>query len=190
MSIFNNQNYINSPKNYSPLNNDNTQEPNIKKVNISLDENGYYIIYKTPYGFRQIMEFSCLIISIIFGILFSVYFIIFSDSNQRYLSLILPLLFCFIGFSCNSIHYILLDPSQKRIILKKEKMFDCISKCQIIQINDIKKIILEKNGNNPEEDRFKIYFKLVNDKKVIAIDTYDEKGEGSRALKTLKYFLS
>ena len=197
MSIFNNQNYINSPRNYSPLYNDNntysnnlTQKPNIKKANISLDENGYYIIYKTPYGFRQIIEISCLIISIIFGILFSVFFIIFSDSNLRYLSLILPLLLCFIGFNCNSIHYILLDPSQKRIILKKEKMFDCISKCQIIQINNIKKIILEKNGNNPEEDRFKIYFILANDKKVIAIDTYDEKGEGSRALKTLKYFLS
>ena len=37
---------------------------------------------------------------------------------------------------------------------------------------------------------FKIYFLLTNGKKVTAIDTYDEKGEGARALQTLKYFLS
>ena len=36
---------------------------------------------------------------------------------------------------------------------------------------------------------FKIYFLLTNGKKVIVIDTYDKKGEGTRALQTLKYFL-
>ena len=196
MSIINNQNY-NSPENCDPLYTDNytysnnlTKESNIIKAKIQLDENGYYIIYKTPYGFRQIMEISCLIIFIVFGILFSVYFINFNDSNLRYLSLFLPLFFCLMGFCCNSIHYILLDPSQKRIILKIEKMFDFISKSQYIQIKDIQKIVLKKNGNDPEEDSFKIYFLLTNGKKVTAIDTCDEKGEGTRALETLKYFLS
>ena len=196
MSTFNNQNYINSPQNCVPLYNDDytysnnlTKESNIIKVKIQLDENGYYIIYKTPYNCRLIMEFSCLIIFIIFGVLFSVYFINFSNSNFRYLSLSLPLFFCLVGFCCNSIHYILLDPSQKRIILKKEKMFDFIFRSQIIEINDIQKVMLIKNGNDPEEDSFKIYFLLTNGQKVIGIDTCDEKGEGTRALENLKFFL-
>ena len=195
MSIFNNQNY-NSHQNCSSLYNDYytysnnlIKELNSIKAKIQLDENGYYIIYKTPYDCRQIMEFSCLIIFIIFGILFSVYFINFSDSNLRYLSLIFPLLFCLVGFCYNSIHYILLDLSQKRIILKTEKIFDFIFKSQIIEINDIQKVMLIKNSNDPEEDSFKIYFLLTNGTKVIAIDTNDEKGEVTRALETLKYFL-
>ena len=197
MSAVNNQNYTNSYKNSSLLYNDNiiypnnlAQDFNIIKANIQLDENGYYIIYKTPYGFRQIMEISCLIIFIIFGILFSVFFINFNDSNLRYLVLILPLFFCLMGFWCNSIHYILLDPSQKRIILKKEKMFDFISKSHIIKVSDIKKITLKKYDYDPEGDSFKINFLLTNGKKVTAIDTYDKKGEGTRVLQTLKYFLS
>jgi len=197
MSIINNQNYTNSYQNCALLCNDNytysnnsVQDSQIIKPNIEIDENGYYIIYKTPYGFCQIMEISCLIIFIIFGILFSVFLINFNDSNLRYLSLILPLFFCLVGFCCNSIHSILLDPSKKRIILKKEKMFDFISKSLIIKVSDIQKIILKKYGNDPEEDIFKIYFLLTNGKKVTAIDTYDEKGEGARALQTLKYFLS
>jgi hypothetical protein len=195
MSIINNQNY-NSPENCDPLYTDNytysnnlTKESNIIKAKIQLDENGYYIIYKTPYGFRQIMEISCLFIFIIFGILFSVYLINFNDSNLRYLSLFLPLFFFLVGFCCNSIHYILLDPSQKRIILKIEKMFDFISRSQIIQIKDIQKVILKKYGNDLEEESFKIYFLLTNEEKITAIDTCDEKGEGTRALQNLKYFL-
>ena len=196
MSIINNQNFTNLHKNCDLLNTDNytysnnfSKESNIIKVKIQFDENGYYIIYKTPYGFCQIMEISCLIIFIIFGILFSVYYINFNDSNLRYLSLVLPLFFCLVGFYCNSIHYILLDPSQKRIILKDEKMFDFIFKRQIIQIKDIQKVMLEKYGNDPEEDSFKIYFLLANGKKVIATDACDKKGEGTKAFETLKYLL-
>ena len=195
MSIINNQNY-NSPENCDHLYTDNytysnnlTKESNIIKAKIQLDENGYYIIYKTPYGFRQIMEISCLIIFIVFGILFSVYLINFNDSNLRYLSLFLPLFFFLVGFCCNSIHYILLDPSQKRIILKKEKMFDLLPKSQIIQIKYIQKVMLQKYGTDLEEECFKIYFLLTNGKKVTAIDTCDEKGEGVKALQNLKYFL-
>ena len=196
MSIINNQNYSDSNKNCAPFYNDNyaysdnlTKDSNIIKANIELDENGYYIIYKTPYGLRQIIEILCLIIFIVFGILVSIYFINFNRSNLRYLSLILPLFFCLMGFCFNSIHYILLDPSQKRIILKKEKMFDLIPKSQIIQIKDIQKVMLKKYGNDLEEECFKIYFLLTNGKKITAIDTCDEKGEGVKALQNLKYFL-
>ena len=196
MSIINSQNYTNSHKNCALLYNNNyaysnnlTKDSNIIKAKIQVDENGYYIIYKTPYGLHQIIEILCLIIFIVFGILVSIYFINFNRSNLRYLSLILPLFFCLMGFCCNSIHYILLDPSQKRIILKKEKMFDLIPKSQIIQIKDIQKVMLKKYGNDLEEECFKIYFLLTNGKKVTAIDTCDEKGEGTRALQNLKYFL-
>ena len=196
MSFINKQNYNNSHQTRAPLYNGNyifsnnsTQKQHARKFNIRLDENGYYIIYKTPYGLRQIIENLTLIIFIVFGIFVSVYFINFNDSNLRYLSLILPLFFCLMGFCYDSIHYILLDPSQKRIILKKEKIFDLIPNSQIIQINDIKKVMLETYENFIEEERFKIYFILTNGKKITAIDTCDEKGVGVRALQILKYFL-
>ena len=49
--------------------------------------------------------------------------------------------------------------------------------------------MLEKYGNDPEEDSFKIYFLLANGKKVIATDACDKKGEGTKAFETLKYLL-
>ena len=100
MSITNNQNYNDSHQTHAPLYYDNytylnnsAQEQQNIKAKIQLDENGYYIIYKTPYGLRQIIENLTLIIFIVFGIFVSVYFINFNDSNLRYLSLILPLFF-------------------------------------------------------------------------------------------------
>ena len=196
MSITNNQNYNDSHQNCAPLYYDNytylnnsAQEQQIIKARNKLDEKGYYIIYKTPYGLRQIIENLTLIIFIVFGIFVSVYFINFNGSNLRYLSLILPLFFCLMGFCYDSIHYILLDPSQKRIILKKEKIFDLIPNSQIIQINEIKKVMLKTYENILEEERFKIYFLSTNGKKITAIDTCDEKGVGIRALQTLKYFI-
>ncbi len=76
---------------------------------------------------------------------------------------------------------------KKRFIIKRLKVFLCISKSQIIQINDIQKVILKKYKD--EDKYFKIYFLLTNGKKITVIDTYDEKGEGTRALLTLKYFI-
>ena len=196
MSNFNNQNNMNLPQNYTPLYNDYNiqsnnmiQEPNNIQINIEPEKNGYYTIYKTPYDWRDILLLILFITFFGIIILFTKFFIFdYYYKNTRFISLIGPLFYILICFCYNSDYYILFDPSQKRFIVKEFKIFPFIWKSQIIPINDIQKVMLRKYDGE-SGNYFNIYFLLANGKKVTVIDTYNEKGKGTRALQALKYFL-
>ena len=162
MSDFNNQKNIDSTPNYSPLTNDYdnpsyniTQDPHIIQANIISEENslnknsGEYTIYKTPYGCVHIFLFIIFIIFSIISLFIPILgFLKFNDGIMKYISILFPLLFLIMGFCITSVYYIIYDSSQKRIILKRAKIFKCITLNQIIQINDIQKVTLDKYADD------------------------------------------
>ncbi len=81
------------------------------------------------------------------------------------------------------------DSSQKRIILIKEKIFKCIKKNEIIQINDIRKVIFKKYEDSDSGNCFKVNLILANGKKVTAVDVIDNGREYIKAFQGLKKVL-
>ena len=200
MTDFNNQNNTDSTQKYSPLTTDYVNPPNnltpdtqIKQTNITPEENNLknskeYIIYKTPYDSCQILSFNIMLVVSIF---ISTIAIISNINNGFiYLSLLLPLLFLFMGSYITYRHYIAYDSSQTRIILKKEKIFKCINNNKIIQINDIRKVIFKKYEDNEANHCFKINFILVKEKNITAVDAFERGGrEYPKAFQSLKNIL-
>ena len=196
MSDFNNQNNIASAQNYSPLTNDYnnpssnmTQEPQIIQTNITPKENGLnknpgeYTIYKTPYGFCQICPLITLIIMIVGSIIFIFFVLKMFDSYFIYIQILFPICCFIMGFCITSVYYIIYDSSQKRIILKRDKIFKT---SEIIKINDIQKVNFEKYEDNESGHFFKINFILVNGRTVTAVNTPDQGGEYLKAFQSLK----
>ena len=203
MTDFNYQNSINSNQKYSPLTSDYdnpsnniTRVPQIIQTNITPEENnlnkntGEYIIYKTPYGCCQIFSFICFIIVIIFSFFFALIFISSNPNNGFvYFTILFPIFGLLLGFCFTSSYYIIYDSSQKRIILKKEKIFNCIKKNEIIQINDIRKVIFKKYEDSDSGKCFKINLILANEMKVTAVDVIDNGREYTKAFQSLKNVL-
>ncbi len=90
------------------------------------------------------------------------------------------------GCCFTSSYYIVFDSSQKIIILKKERIFKCIKKSQIIQINDIGKVIFRKYTEHDSGKYFKVNLILANGIKVTAVDIFDNGGEYRKAFQKLK----
>ena len=88
-----------------------------------------------------------------------------------------PIFFLLKGSCITYGYYIVYDFSQKRFILKKEKIFKCFKKDQIIQINDIKKVIFKKYRDADGYNCFKVNFILTNEKKIIALNISEERVE-------------
>ena len=202
MTDFNNQNNTDSTPKYSPLTSDYdnpsnniTQEPQIIQTNITPEENnlnkssGEYTIYRSPYGFEQICE---LIFLIIFSVFFPILiFIFFRDFENYFLAFLTfpPIFGIIVGFCVTSSYYIIYDSSQKTIILKREKIFKCFKRSQIIQMYDIQKVILEKYKDSESNHLFKINFILVKGTKVTAVNIRDKGEEYTKAFQSLKKHL-
>jgi len=209
MTDSNYQNRIDSDQQYSPIinycdypSNNITPEPQIIQTNITPEENnlnknsGEYIIYKTSYCFRQVACFLffsfCLILSII---LFISLFDFSSSTNNTNDGSIMILLIPIIGFllgCCEDSSYnIIYDSIQKKIILRKVKIFKCIKTNQIIQINDIQRVIFEKYGDHELCcSYFKAQFILANETSITAIDISDNKDrEYAKVFQSLKNVL-
>ena len=172
MTDFNNQNNTNSDQIYSPLTNDYDNpsnniipEPQIIQTNITPEENnlnnnsGEYIIYKTPYGSSQASVVFCFIIVIIFGVILALTSINNIDNSSVYLTILFPIFGLLLGCCITSSYYIAYDSSQKIIILTTEKLFKCIKNKQIIQINDIQKVIFKRYNNGEAGKYFKTDFR-------------------------------
>ena len=171
MSDLNSQNNIDSTQKYTPLTNEydtpsnNTvQGPQIIQANItpegnSLNKNsGEYIIYKSPYDSSHIIILISLIMCIIFC--FIIIIIIIFNVSKIFVCgvLIFPATYFILGCCISSDNYIIYDSSQKRIILKTGKIFKCITTTSnIIQINDIQKVIFEKYDNSESAHFFSVF---------------------------------
>ena len=196
MTDFNNQNNTDLTQKYSPLTSDSdnpsyniTPEPQIIQTNITPEENKLnnsteYIIYKTPYNSYQILSFN---IMVLFSFIINIIIIIENYNNVfTYLSIMLTIFFLFLGCCITYCYYIIYDSSLKRIILRKEKIFKCIKKNQIIQINDIKKITFKKYKDSDAEHCFKVNFILSNEKNITAADASERGGEYIKVFQNLK----
>ena len=199
MTDFNNQNNTDPTQKYSPLttdyvnpSNNITPDTQIIQTKITPEENNLNnskedIIYKTPYESCQILSFNIMLVVSIF---ISTIAIIANFNNVFvYLSLLLPLIFLFMGSCITFRYYIAYDSSQKKIILKKEKIFKCFKKNQIIQINDIRKVIFKRYEDNEANHCFKIYFFLVKEKNITVVDVFEKEGEYTKAFQSLKNIL-
>ena len=199
MTDFNNQNNTDSTQKYSPLTSDSvnlsnniTPEPQIIQTNITPEENKLnnsreYIIYKTPYNSYQILSFN---IMVLFSFIITIVIINeYYNNGFTYLSILLPIFFLFLGSCITYRYYIVYDPSPKRIILRKEKIFKCIKKNQIIQINDIKKVIFKKYRDSEGDHCFKVNYILANEKNITAADASERGGEYTKAFQSLKKVL-
>jgi len=202
MSDLNSQNNIDSTQKYTPLTNEydtpsnkTIQGPQIIQAVITPKENnlnknsGEYTIYKNPYDINHIF---CLIILIIMAIFGFIYFIFnFKEfGNYSYFVLFLPVTCFILGFCLPSVYYIIYDSSQKRIILKRAKLFKCIiTTSNIIQINDIQKVILEKYDNSEWVHFFSAIFILNNSRRVTAVEIIDKGEEYSNVFQSLKKVL-
>jgi len=199
MTDFNNQNNTDPTQKYSPLttdyvnpSNNITPDTQIIQTKITPEENNLNnskedIIYKTPYESCQILSFNIMLVVSIF---ISTIAIIANFNNVFvYLSLLLPLIFLFMGSCITFRYYIAYDSSQKKIILKKEKIFKCFKKNQIIQINDIRKVIFIRYEDNEANHCFKINFILVKEKNITVVDVFEKEGEYTKAFQSLKNIL-
>ena len=199
MTDFNNQNNTDPTQKYSPLttdyvnpSNNITPDTQIIQTKITPEENNLNnskedIIYKTPYESCQILSFNIMLVVSIF---ISTIAIIANFNNVFvYLSLLLPLIFLFMGSCITFRYYIAYDSSQKKIILKKEKIFKCFKKNQIIQINDIRKVIFKRYEDNEANHCFKINFILVKEKNITVVDVFEKEGEYTKAFQSLKNIL-
>ena len=167
------------------------QEPKIIQNSITPEvnsQNKEYIIYKTPFGSIQIFMFIMMIFVIIFSIIFLIAFTFIAKSYLVLLSLFFPLFICMMGFYFNSAYFILYNSSLKILILKKVKVFFCVKKSEIIPINNIETVILERYEVESNY-YFKVHLILANKKIVTALDRDDEKGECKKALISLKRVL-
>ena len=121
--------------------------PQIFQNNITPEENknfGEYLYIKVYYGSYQILLFSFFIFWIILCIILIIISFIFFYSYINFISMLLPLFGFIIGSCTTSVYYIVYDSSQKILILKRETVFKCIKKIEIIRINDIQKVIFKK----------------------------------------------
>jgi len=111
-----------------------------------------------------------------------------SNSNNGfvYFTILFPIFGLLLGCCFTSSYYIIYDFSQKRIILIKEKIFKCIKKNEIIQINDIRKVIFKKYEDNDSGKCFKVNLILANGKKITAVDVIDNGREYIKAFQGLK----
>ena len=203
MTESNYQNRIDSNQQYSPIINDcdfpsnnAIQDPQIIQTNNTPEENnlnqnpGENIIYKTPFGCCQIFSFCCFIIVIIFGFIFALVAISNIANDSVFISFIFPIFAIIIGCCCNSSYYIIYDSIQKRIILRQEKIFNCIKTNQIIQINDIQRVVFKKYNGGDAGRCFKVKIILSNGFSYTAIDIPDNKGqEYTKAFQSLKNIL-
>ena len=102
-----------------------------------------------------------------------------------FLYLFFPFILFIFDCCCNiGYYYIFFDSSFQNIIIKKAKIFCCLSKKKIIKINDIQNAILEQN----EEEgyiRFKIIFKL-EEQMITLINAIDRNGECFSAFEAIK----
>ena len=114
-----------------------------------------------------------------------------SNSNNGfvYFTILFPIFGLLLGCCFTSSYYIIYDFSQKRIILIKEKIFKCIKKNEIIQINDIRKVIFKRYEDNEANHCFKINFILVKEKNITVVDVFEKEGEYTKAFQSLKNIL-
>jgi len=192
-----------SNQQYSPIineygypSNNITPEPQIIQTNITPEENnlnknsGENIIYKTPFGCGQVFFLFFFIIVIIFGVVFSSSAISNINDDSVIITLLFPIFCIIIGCCCNSSYYIIYDSIQKRIILRQEKIFKCIKTNQIIQINDIQRVVFKKYNGGEAGRCFKANFILDNGTNITVININDNKGqEYTKAFQSLKNVL-
>ena len=201
------QNRIDSDQQYSPIinycdypSNNITPQPQIIQTNITPEENnlnknsGENIIYKTSYFCNQIFFFIFFSFTSIFSIILiiSLFNLPSSTNNTNkgpiFLLLIFPIAAIIPGCFEDSSYNIIYDSIQKRIILRKVKIFKCIKINQIIQINDIQRVVFEKN--KPCSSYFKAQFNLANGTNIIVIDISDNKDrEYTKVFQSLKNVL-
>ena len=211
MTDSNYQNRIDSDQQYSHIinycdypSNNITPEPKIIKTNITPEENdlnknsGENIIYKNSYCCNQVCFFLFFSLTLIFSIIFLIFAFGFSSSTFNNINefsafiiiiLLFPIFAILIGFCENSSYYIIYDSIQKRIILRKVKIYKCIKTNEIIQISDIQRVVFKKYEADTGHC-FLANFILANGTYITIININDDKGlEYTKIFQILKNIL-
>ena len=104
---------------------------------------------------------------------------------EIFISLIFPLalgfMFYCVGRNINIYVIINISYTLGTIIIEKKRMFHCYNKQEIIQINEVKELIIED-----QEGLFNLKFKLSDGKYVYGLNEMYDNGEGKKVLEIMK----